>query len=80
MKSERYESLSRITSIRSPILVIHGTQDELIPLREGQALYDAASEPKDLYLIEGAGHNDVSWVAGAAYGARLRSWLDGITA
>jgi hypothetical protein len=27
-------------------------------------------------LVEGAGHNDVSVIAGAAYGRRLAQWLD----
>jgi fermentation-respiration switch protein FrsA (DUF1100 family) len=75
-KSERYESIERIGSIRVPILVVHGTVDELIPLAEGQDLFEKANPPKDLYLVEGAGHNNVSYVAGAEYGRRLRQWLD----
>lgn len=76
--TERYESIKKIGSIRSPCLVIHGTLDELIPLAEGQALYEAANPPKDLFLVTGAGHNNVSLVAGTAYGKRLRAWLDGV--
>lgn len=79
LKSERYDSLSRMTAIESPVLVVHGTGDGLIPADEGEALYRAANEPKSLYLVEGAGHNDVSMVAGRAYGQRLRAWLDEIS-
>lgn len=77
-KSERYASIERIGSIRAPVLVIHGTVDELIPFGEGRALYEKANHPKELYVVEGAGHNNVSYVAGAAYGHRLRQWLDSI--
>jgi hypothetical protein len=79
LKSERYDSLSRMAAIESPVLVIHGTGDGLIPVDEGEALYRAANEPKHLYLVEGAGHNDVSMVAGGAYGERLRAWLDEVS-
>jgi pimeloyl-ACP methyl ester carboxylesterase len=78
MRSERYESEARMTRVRVPVLVVHGTEDDLIPVVEGRALYEAASPPKDLYLVEGAGHNDVSMVAGGDYGERLRRWLESL--
>ncbi len=76
LRSERYDSLSRMAELRAPVLVVHGTDDELIPVEEGLALHEAARPPKALWLVDGAGHNDVSAVAGPAYGARLRAWLD----
>jgi pimeloyl-ACP methyl ester carboxylesterase len=78
ISSERYETIERIGGIRAPILVVHGTEDELIPVAEGKALFEAAPRPKELYLVEGAGHNDVSWTAGQDYARRLRQWLDGV--
>ena len=39
-----------------PVLIIHSQQDKLIPVEEAQALYDAAHEPKKLYLVESGGH------------------------
>lgn len=78
LKSERYETIERIARIESPLLVIHGTRDELIPMAEGEAIFETAPEPKDLYLVNGAGHNDVSYAAGAEYSIRLREWLDGL--
>ena len=76
--SEIYDTLSRMSDIHSPVLVVHGTEDELIPSNEGKALFEAANEPKQIYLVEGAGHNDVSMVAGDQYGWTLREWLDDI--
>jgi hypothetical protein len=78
LTSERYDAASRIGELRAPVLVIHGTDDDLIPVTEGRELFALAPEPKELYLVEGAGHNDVSYVAGAAYGARLGPWLDSL--
>lgn len=77
---DRFESLAKLADVRSPVLVIHGRDDGLIPVSEGQALFDGLAGSRELWIVAGADHNDVSWVAGAAYGARLRSWLDGLRA
>lgn len=71
-----YDSLNKLPEITCPALVIHGDMDMLIPFEEGEALFEAAGEPKELFVVSGAGHNDVSMVAGEAYGRRLREWLD----
>ncbi len=39
-----------------PVLIIHGEKDELIPPEQALDLYRAASPPKELFFIEGAGH------------------------
>jgi uncharacterized protein len=40
----------------TPILIMHGTQDDWIPYAQGQRLFEAAQEPKQFYAIEGAPH------------------------
>lgn len=76
LNSELFESAARMKEITAPVLVVHGTFDELIPVSEGKALHEMANKPKELYLVENAGHNDVSFTAGKAYTDRLRAWLD----
>lgn len=39
-----------------PLLIIHGTQDEVVEPSSAWALYERAGEPKDIIIIEGAGH------------------------
>lgn len=73
---DAYCSIDKIPSIHCPILVIHGDEDTLIPVDEGLALFEAANEPKEIYIVKGAGHNDVSMVAGGEYIERISSWLD----
>ena len=72
-----YDSVNKLKEISCPLLVIHGERDMLIPVAEGLALYQAAGEPRELFIVRGAGHNEVSIVAGEAYGRTLRDWLDG---
>jgi len=71
-----YDSLSKLPEIKCPVLVIHGDIDMLIPVDEGLRLFEAAGEPKELFIVRGAGHNDVSIVAGPEYGERISDWLD----
>lgn len=54
----KLDSLSKIARLDAPILVMHGTADELIPLEHGQRLFDAAREPKACHWIEGGQHNE----------------------
>ena len=39
-----------------PILLIHGDQDPTVPVANSQALYQAAGEPKELYIVKNAAH------------------------
>jgi fermentation-respiration switch protein FrsA (DUF1100 family) len=75
-----YNSIEKLPEIRCPLMIIHGDADALIPVEEGLTLYEAANEPRELFIVRGAGHNDVSLSAGVRYGANLREWLDGLDA
>ena len=39
-----------------PVLLICGTEDHRIPCRHAQAIYEAATGPKELWIVQGAGH------------------------
>ena len=79
-----YDNLSLIPRLNIPVLIIHGEHDEVIPVAMGRRLYDAAPEPKELYIISGAHHNDVYNLGGEAYFSRWRRfihtpiWVDSI--
>lgn len=55
---DRFDALSKIARVRSPVLVIHGSADDLTPVAMGRRLFDAAPEPREWLLIEGGGHDD----------------------
>jgi alpha-beta hydrolase superfamily lysophospholipase len=55
-----YCPLRKLASSDVPLLVLHGSHDELIPATDGKAAYDSAKAlDKRLVLIPGAGHNDL---------------------
>jgi fermentation-respiration switch protein FrsA (DUF1100 family) len=63
----RYASINKIGEVRAPVLIVHGEADEIVPLAQARRLYDAASEPKRLLVVEGAGHNDLLPIGGLRY-------------
>jgi pimeloyl-ACP methyl ester carboxylesterase len=71
----RFDSLQKIQAVHAPILIVHGTRDEVAPFEMGQQLFRAAPEPKRFYSIEGAGHNNLMEVGGASYLACLQSFI-----
>ncbi len=75
MLDARYDSLSKIGSALSPVMVIHGDRDDIVPFEMGERLYEAAPEPKRFYRVRGASHNDTHMVGGDAYFEALREWV-----
>lgn len=67
----RYDTRGRIRGVRAPVLILHGDADEVVPLRQGRAVFDAAAGPKAFFVIRGARHNDTYLVGGEAY---WRTW------
>ncbi len=59
-----------------PLLVVHGTADSLIPVSHGQRVFDAAGQPKELWLCEGADHCGIYFQDRSAYVARMRTFFD----
>jgi pimeloyl-ACP methyl ester carboxylesterase len=49
-----YAAAARITP--APLLVVHGDADAYFPVEHAQQLFDAAAQPKDLWLEPGFGH------------------------
>jgi fermentation-respiration switch protein FrsA (DUF1100 family) len=76
-----FPSLSRISRVRVPVLVVHGTEDRTIPFAHGGELLRAADAPwRDSLWVDGAGHNDLARVAGDRYRAALRAFADRVAA
>jgi len=54
------DSYKKIVNLKSPLLVIHGTKDRLVPFEMGKRLYQKAKVKKKFVPILNAGHNDLS--------------------
>ena len=52
---DRYENFKKIKNINSPILIMHGEQDTIVPFTMGKTIYQLANEPKYFYFTK---HDD----------------------
>ena len=70
----RMDSLSKIARVRCPMLILHGAQDDVVPIALDRRLFEAAPQPKEFCEIAGAGHNDMDLVGGEAYLECIRAF------
>lgn len=59
-----------------PFLVVHGTQDEVVPFSQGKALYEKAHEPKTMFVVKDGTHGNSLFRENGAYRKQLLVWLD----
>ena len=67
--------IDRIGSIRAPILIASGTNDDRTPPNETMSLYDHAMGPKELWLVRGAAHEDLERYGPVAYWSHVLPFL-----
>jgi uncharacterized protein len=70
-----YDNLGKVGKVRVPVFIIHGSDDEIIPVEMGRRVFAAANSPKDLYIIPGAHHNDTYVVGGETYFQKLKAFI-----
>jgi uncharacterized protein len=73
---DRFRSDLAIGEVRIPILVVHGDEDDVIPINLARRLFELANEPKTFMLVSGGKH----LVLGLAeVFPRVRAWIDETT-
>lgn len=60
---DQFVSRDRIADVHEPVLILHGTADRTTPFAHGKALFERANEPKEMVVVDDAGHNDL-WARG----------------
>jgi len=74
--SSRYDNLDKIDQLNCPLLLLQGDNDRTVPPKMAQQLFARAPQPKSLYLIPGADHNDTYDVGGTPYWNQWRVFID----
>jgi fermentation-respiration switch protein FrsA (DUF1100 family) len=70
-------NVAKMGEIDLPLLVIHGERDTLIPVANGQALYDASpTARKNMLRVPNAGHNDLLYVGMHDYFAAISDLIN----
>jgi fermentation-respiration switch protein FrsA (DUF1100 family) len=78
LTTDEYSACLAIDKISPvPLLLIHGTNDSVIPYAQSKALYEKAKEPKTLWTIEGGGHIEAFSKYKAEHAPKLEKFLLG---
>ncbi|MBT4937728.1 MAG: alpha/beta hydrolase, partial [Rhodospirillaceae bacterium] len=56
---DKFNSLAKIATIKTSLLVFHGDQDRVVAFAQGKTLFEAARDPKSFRRLDGAHHNDL---------------------
>src|SRR5262249_46206384 len=78
--NQRFDSINKVGQLRMPVLFIHGSADEVVPTRMGQALYQAAPQPKRLLIVPGGHHMDSAEIGGKQYLDVVHDFVDSLSA
>ncbi len=70
----QYNARERVSQVQCPVLIVHSRQDDIIPFKHGQALFDAAHEPKHMLILHG-GHNEGFMLSAILYRNGLEDFL-----
>lgn len=65
--TQRFEAAEHIAQVRAPVLVVHGSEDQLIPSSLGRALYKRARSPKRFVLVDGGTHHSTNALGQVQY-------------
>ncbi|WP_293337524.1 alpha/beta hydrolase [Microcoleus sp. CAWBG58] len=75
---DKFVNIDKIGKVRSPVLILHGKADRVVPFWHGEELFAAAKEPKLNFWVDRAGHNDLMEVAGDRYATTLQRFAGAI--
>ncbi|ELS31179.1 MULTISPECIES: alpha/beta hydrolase [Pseudanabaena] len=73
---QRFDSIAKVRSLAIPVLYIHGTADEVIPLSMAQSLYEATPSRKQIVIIPNGGHNNNAATNEPLYLNAIRSFFN----
>jgi fermentation-respiration switch protein FrsA (DUF1100 family) len=68
--------IAKIT--KTPLLVVHGQKDQVVPFSQGKEIFDLANEPKTLFDVKDGTHGDTLSRDAGAYRKKMIEWLDGV--
>ena len=70
----RFDNLSRAPHIDAPTWVVHGTDDEIVPVEHGRQIYDALPQRRHITILDGGRHNNL--MSFTDYQQQLEYFLD----
>jgi uncharacterized protein len=78
--TQRFESFSKVPSLKMPVLFIHGQVDRTIPYEMSEKNYAVAPQPKQLLLIPNGDHDNDAIMGGKLYLDGFKNFTDKVLA
>ncbi len=75
---DKFDNLGKISTVKCPVLVIHGEDGRIVPLAHGKSLYEAIPNRKQELWVKFTGHNDLLDWAGPSYWESLSEFTQGL--
>ena len=75
LRADQLRPISHIAQVDAPLLLIGGESDRYTPLSESLAMYAAARQPKELWLVPGADHVDLQRFTSDEYRRRILAFF-----
>lgn len=76
ISAEDLHPIDHVSKLSAPKLFIAGAEDVHTTLEESRQLFDAAAEPKELWVLEGAHHQDLHALKEREYEERVLAFFD----
>lgn len=77
--TDGFNNLEKIKKYKKPFLIIHADMDEIIPFSQADIMFvESGSYNKDLFKVNGAGHNNVISIARDHYFSRIRDFIEAL--
>ena len=73
---DRFSSIDAIESVRSPVLIVAGDRDRIVPLEQSRRLFERTPEPRQLVVVRGADHNDAALLDGRELIDAVRRFIE----
>ncbi len=77
--SDGFDNLKKIKLFKKPFLIIHADMDEIIPFSQADIMFvESGSYKKDLFKVNGAGHNNVISIARDHFFDKIRDFIESV--
>jgi hypothetical protein len=79
LAGESFDNRGKLKHIEPPLLIIHGTDDDVVPYSMGKKLYARYSGPKTFVTIEKGRHNSLEFDNPQKYWGAVQTFLRAVT-
>ena len=76
VSAQWFSPLERIKTLTTPTLIVAGAIDQHTTLEQSKSLFSAAAGPKELYVVEGAAHQNFHTFSRTHYELRVLQFID----